>query len=268
MLNRKGNINIIILLVLVLIGVVAAYFLFPKAPVTPKTATSPANEAVASVPSDWKTRSLDESELRYPDYLTKFVSGKSFSLTTDSKTAMTAQYKKFAADGGCPSTCGQLASDPALLEKQFQLLAQAENLPNCLATSEFKDDVSKNFILMSGGIGSKFLVDTIKNGSGQCGIKLIQSSGFDVSLRNFYYTVGFLTGDKFLSLSAPIYPVNAFPEVDSFWKNLGYDFSTDSCSASCTDAQTKYFENFSVSDPLVKKVVSVYDQMVSTLITK
>ncbi len=245
------------LLVLVLVVAVTAYFLFFRPPVsTPLPAT---------VTSDWKTFNGDGADIDYPDYLANFVSSKSFSLTVDSQTEITAQFKKYADNGGCPSTCGQLADDPKLVEKQFQLLSQVADLPNCQITPALKDDISQNYILQSGGLGSKYLVDTIKNASDQCGIKLIKASGFDVSLRNFYYSAGFLKGDKFLTLSAQIYPIHAFPEVDNFWTSLGYDLADDSCSASCVEAQTKYFENFSVSDPLVKKVVLVYDQMVSTL---
>jgi hypothetical protein len=228
---------------------------------------SPVPSPTVAVPADWKTYTDPESGLsfRYPPQLEEMVSSKQSGFTVTPKQETLDYYQKYREGNGCPSTCGQLVEDPALLEKQFTILSQVASAPNCSLSDSLKEEVSSDFILFSHGITSKLAVSGIKTNTGLCGLKLIEYSGFDASLSNYYYKAGFLVGDKVVEMYFTLLPHNAFASMDALWTSLGYDLEEGSCDAACYDKELKYYENFDLQAEEIQEAITTYDQILSTL---
>lgn len=214
----------------------------------------------------WKTFTSQDGFLtfKYPTNMEKLISGKQFSVSIRSKQEIIDGYEKFK-HGGCPSTCGQLVDNPILLQKQFDILAKMNTLSNCVLSKQDYEEIKNNFILFTGGIGNKFLVEGIKTINGKCGLKIIESDGFDASLSNFYYKIGFLVGDKVININLPIFPYNTFREVDDMWKNFDADLTNQTCDAACYKKEVGYLNNFNVANVVEKQVIKTYDQIISTI---
>lgn len=234
-------------------------------PVVTQSVTPVPGPTVA-VPPDWKTYTDSALGLtfRYPPELESMIASKQTSISVTPKQETIAYYQKYRESGGCPSTCGQLADDPALLEKQFTLLFQVASAPNCTLSQALKDDINEDFLLFSGGISNKLAVSGIKTNAGLCGLNLIEYSGFDVSLSNYYYKAGFLVNDKVVEIVFRLLPYNAFDSVDALWTSLGYDLEGGSCDAQCLDKEQNYYENFHLDAPVVQEVIATYNRMLAT----
>lgn len=214
----------------------------------------------------WKTYTSQDGILtfKYPDNLEKLFSSKQFGISIRTKQEIINEYEKFKKDG-CPSTCGQLATDSALLQKQFDLLAKMNTLSNCTLSTQDQEEIKKDFILFTGGIGSKFLIEGIETTNGKCGLKIVESDGFGVSLSNFHYKIGFFIDDKVIDINLPIFPYNTFREVDDMWKSFGADLTNQTCDTACYEKEIKYFNNFNVVSDIEKSVIETYDQIISTI---
>lgn len=214
----------------------------------------------------WKTYASQDGLLtfKYPTNMGKLISSKQFGISVRSKQEIIDGYKKFK-DGGCPGPCGQFVGDPILLQKQFDILAKMNTLSNCVLSKQDYEEVKNNFILFTGGIGNKFLVEGIKTTNGKCGLKIIESDGFDVSLSNFYYKIGFFVGDKVININLPVFPYNTFREVDDMWKSFGADLTNEICSSACYEKEVEYYKNFNVVNDIEKGVIKTYDQIISTI---
>lgn len=200
----------------------------------------------------------------YPANLEKMVYGKQFSLSIGSKQDILDEYDKFK-DGGCPSTCGRLIADPILFQKQFDILNKLNSLSNCNLTLSDKQEINDNFILFSGGISGKYSISGISTDLGECGLKIIQSDGFDVSLSHIYYNVSFFVNEEIINISLPLYPHGVFADVDVLWKKLGYDSISNVCDSSCLKKESEYYNKFNVDHDTEKEVIKTYDQIIKSL---
>jgi len=214
----------------------------------------------------WKiyTSQDDMLTFKYPTNLEKLISSKQFGISIRTKQEIIDGYKKYK-DGGCPGACSSLLNDPALLQKQFDILTKMDTSSNCVLSKQDYVEIKNDFILFTGGISNKFLIEGIKTINGQCGLKIVESDGFDVSLSNFYYKIGFLVGDKVININLPIFPYNAFREVDDMWKSFGADLNNLTCDTACYEKEIKYFKNFNVANDIEKGVIKTYDEIISTI---
>ncbi len=215
---------------------------------------------------NWKTYNSQNNFLtfKYPANLEKLIASKQFNFSIRSKQEILNEYEKFK-DGGCPSTCGRLVDDPSLLQKQFDILAKMNTLQNCTLSPTEKEEIKSNFILFSSGINTKFQIEGIKTNDGKCGLKIVESGGFDVVLSNIYYKVSLFANDKVINIGFPIFPHGAFTSVDDLWKNIGFDFVNSVCDSSCIEKETEYFKKFNFNNNIEKQVIQTYDQIFATL---
>ena len=215
---------------------------------------------------DWKTYNAPNNFLtfKYPVNLEKLMSSKQFSLSINSKQEIINTYKKFE-NGGCPSICGRFVDDPSLLQKQFEILEKISTLPNCAFSITEKEDIKNNFILFSGGINNKYHIEGIKIKNNKCGLKIIESDGFDVSLSNIHYKVNMFINNKVINISFPMYPHSAFADVDNLWAKMDFDSVNFICGPVCIEKETEYFNKFNVAGSVEKQVVDTYDQIIATL---
>lgn len=215
---------------------------------------------------NWKTYSDPNNFLtfKYPVNLEKLISSKQFSLSVSSKQEIINEYKKFE-DGGCPSVCGRFVDDPSLLQKQFEILEKISTLSNCTLSIVEKEEIKNNFILFSGGINNKYQVEGIKLKNNKCGLKIIESDGFDVSLSNIYYKVSMFANDKVVNMSLAMYPHNAFVDVDDLWAKMGFNSANSICGPVCIEKEAKYFNKFDVNGSVEKQVIEIYDQIIATV---
>ena len=277
----KWVIILTIILLLVVIGVFAYQNYLLKQQIDySKTTSSPRPSVInpSVVPSttstpdptaDWETYQSQDNFLtfRYPKELENLIFGKKvkqFDLSIKSKQEIMDEYKKYE-ESGCPSTCGMFVNDPDLLQKQFDVLDKIANSPDCTLSIADKEEIENNFILFTGGIGNKYQVETVKNANDKCGLKIIESDGFDVSLGNFYYKVGFLINDKIVDIKFNIFPYNVSKEVDDLWTSIGFDLTNLSCDATCGEKEIEYFKKFSINNKIEKQMISTYNQIISTL---
>jgi len=214
----------------------------------------------------WKTYTSQDGFLtfKYPTNLEKLFSSKQFGISIKTKQEIINGYEQFK-DGGCPGACSLLLNDAALMQKQFDILAKMNTLSNCVLSTRDREEIKKDFILFTGGIGQKFLVEGIKTINGKCGLKIIESDGFDASLSNFYYKIGFLVDDTVININLPIFPYNAFREVDDMWKSFGVDLTNQACDTACYEKEVKYLKSFNVNGSVEKAVAKTYDQIISTI---
>ncbi len=203
-------------------------------------------------------------EFQYPEELSSLINSKQFSLSSKTKQEIVDNYEKYK-ESGCPSNCGILTDDPTLLQKQFDILTKISNSSTCTISTDDKKAIEKDFILFTGGIGSKKQIEGIKTKNGQCGLKFIESDGFDVSINNYYYKVGFIKDNKIIDIRFNIFPNNSFKSVDNLWSNIGYDSTTRSCDATCYEKEADYFEKFNIENKIEKEVIQAYDQIISTI---
>jgi len=229
---------------------------------TPTTHPSP---KIENIPSGWILKNENGVNFYYPPSLENLVNSKQFYVNVTTKQEIINEYEKYRNSGGCPSTCGILSEDPVLLQKQFAILAKLNNQVDCVFSESFSDELKNDLILFTGGISHKIDIGGMKLKDGSCAIRSIEAGGYDVALDNYHYKVVYPVNDKIIQFTAPIFPTRGFNEVSDLWQNLGYDFETQSCDADCYDNEVKYYENFSLKDPIVQKVISTYDQIVSTL---
>lgn len=215
---------------------------------------------------DWKIYNAQNNFLtfKYPVNLEKLMSSKQFSLSINSKQEIINTYKKFE-NGGCPSICGRFVDDPSLLQKQFEILEKISTLPNCAFSITEKEDIKNNFILFSGGINNKYHIEGIKIKNNTCGLKIIESDGFDVSLSNIHYKVSMFINNKVINISFPMYPHSAFADVDNLWAKMDFDSVNYTCGPVCIEKETEYFNKFNVTGSVEKQVVEAYDQIIATL---
>lgn len=200
----------------------------------------------------------------YPLNLEKLVLNNQFDLSIQSKQDIVNRFEKFK-DEGCPSTCGRFVADPSLLQKQFDILEKINLLSDCVLSTIDKKDINDNFILFSGGISNKFQIEGIRLNSGQCGLKIVASDGFDVSLDNIYYKVSLIGNNKIINISFPMYPHNVFQGVDSLWTDIGFDSVKSVCDLSCIEKESNYFKNINVNNNVEKQTIETYDQIVASL---
>ena len=203
-------------------------------------------------------------KFQYPKELSSLINSKQFSLSSKTKQEIVDNYEKYK-ESGCPSNCGLLVGDPTLLQKQFDILTKISNLSTCTISTDDKKVIEKDFILFTGGIGSKKQIEAIKTKNDQCGLKFIESDGFDVSINNYYYKFGFIKDDKIIDIRFNIFPHNSFKSVDNLWSNIGYDSATRSCDATCYTKEADYFEKFNIENKVEKEVIQAYDQIISTI---
>lgn len=215
---------------------------------------------------DWKTYNDPNNFLtfKYPVNLENLMSSKQFSLSISSKQEIINEYKKFE-DGGCPSICGRFVADPSLLQKQFNILEKISTLSTCTLSIVEKEEIKNNFILFSGGINNKYQIEGIKLKNNKCGLKIIESDGFDVSLSNIHYKVSIFENDKVINISFPLYPHNAFADVDNLWTKMDFDSVNSICGPMCVEKETGYFNKFNVAGIVEKQVIGTYDQIIATL---
>lgn len=214
---------------------------------------------------NWKTyNSPDGLSFEYPLNLETLISNNQFNLSIQSKQDIVNGFEKFK-DGGCPSTCGRFVADPSLLQKQFSILEKMNSLSDCVLSTVDKNDINDNFILFSGGISNKYQIEGIKLDNGQCGLKMVASDGFDVSLDNIYYKVSFITNNKIINISFPMYPHNVSQDVDNLWTDIGFDSAKSVCDLSCIEKQSNYFKNINVNHNVEKQTIETYDQIVASL---
>ena len=202
-------------------------------------------------------------EFQYQSDLSSLITSKQFSLSIKSKQEIIDNYDQYK-ETGCPSTCGRLVDDPSLLQKQFDILTKVSNSSTCTISTTDKEEIEKDYILQTGGIGGKKLVEGIKTNDGQCGLKIIESDGFDVSLMNYFYKVGFLIDNKIIDIRFNIFPHDSFESVDRLWSNFGYD-SSMGCDAECNKMESDYFLKFNTENQIEKEVIKAYDQIISTI---
>ncbi|GEM_PF-2151547 len=215
---------------------------------------------------DWKTYVSQNNFLsfKYPANLEKLIASKQFNFSVRSKQEILNEYEKFK-DGGCPSTCGRFVEDPSLLQKQFDLLDKMNALSDCNLSVVKKEEIKSNFILFSWGISTKFLIEGIKTSDGKCGLKIIESGGFDTALSNIYYKVSLYVNNKVVNINFPIFPHGAFTTVDNLWKNIGFDSTKSICDSSCIEKETEYFNKFNFNNNIEKQIIQTYDQIFATL---
>jgi|GEM_PF-6601662 hypothetical protein len=199
----------------------------------------------------------------YPAKLSDLISSKQFSISIKTKQEIIDEYAQYK-ESGCPSTCGRFVDDPALLLKQFDILTTVGNSPTCAISTTDQEEIKKDYILHTGGIGGKKLVEGIKTSNGQCGLKFIESDGFDVSIRNYYYKTSFIVDNNIVDIRFNIFPFDSFESVDKLWSDIGYD-DTSGCDATCYEKETDYFMSFSVDNKIEKEVIQAYDQIISSI---
>jgi len=211
----------------------------------------------------WKTYSKNGVEFKYPQNLEEYLKSKQFSLSAQTKQEIINKYQKYGESGGCPGTCNRFAEDPSLLQTQFNLLSQVNNFNQCELTNDYKQAIFKDFVYLEGAIQNKLDIKGIKIDD-LCGLRIIDKDGYDVSLFNVNYKVGFIKGDKVVEIIFKIFPFNAFNSVDKLWQSFGCDIPTQSCGGETATKETDYFEKFNLNDPIAKEVIAVYDQIMST----
>lgn len=214
----------------------------------------------------WKIFNTQDGFLsfKYPSNLESLINSKKFNLSIGSKQDISDEYDKYK-DGGCPSTCGKLIADPILFQKQFDILSKMNSLQNCILTQNDKQEIQDNFILFSSGINKKYQISSIKTDLNECGLKIIQTDGFDVSLSNIYYQTSLFVNNEIINISFPLYPHGIFSDVDLMWKSFGYDSTNEACDSSCLKKELEYYNNFSLDNNLEKEVIQTYDQIIKTL---
>ena len=201
---------------------------------------------------------------KYPANLEKMIYSKKFNLSIGSKQDITDEFAQYK-DGGCPSTCGQLVADPVLFQKQFDILSRMNTLTDCVLTPKDKQEIKDNFILFSGGINGKYEIVGIKTDLNECGLKIIQSDGFDASLSNMNYNVSLFVNNEIININFPLFPHGVFANVDMMWKNFGFDSANSICDATCLKNQLEYYNKFSIDNDIEKEVISTYDQIIKSL---
>jgi hypothetical protein len=271
---KKSMKNIIIFVLVSIIAAGGFYFYKNQLPNSDQKESSTKQEVNASLsPSPTTTpvvstitHSEDGIEFEYPEELKELFSSKIGGVNKKEKSKTIEEHEQYAKEGGCPGTCGMFTDNPDLLLKQFDLLTKVSESDNCQLPSTLASEIKKDFLLFTGGSGSKFEVAGIQAKNGECGLKIVESSGFDVSISNFYYKVGFINSDlEVTSLIWPIFPHNAFKSVDKMWQEIGFSAAEGTCDANCYEKQVKIFEDFSLTDPVVKEVVTTYDKIISSI---
>jgi hypothetical protein len=148
---------------------------------------------------------------------------------------------------------------------QFEILRRVSESADCQLSDGLKEEVRKKFILFDGAIGWKLDPESFyHDGLGVCGLKFWGMDSYDVDFDSYEYNVGFLVGDLIVQISMPLFPSGVLDEVDEMRGNLGFvdaDGST-SCGSDCFDKVWVFMENLNYSDPVVQKVMGVYDQVV------
>jgi len=238
----------------------------PQPPSPPKPTVKPTVTLTPDLTDDWLTyKSQDNSfSFKYPPNLKGLIPNKQFNVSAKSKQEIIEEYEKYK-ETGCPGICGKLAQNPALLQKQFEILSKVNNLSDCSLSASNKKEVKEDFILFTGGAGNKITIEGIKTNSGKCGLKIIGFYGFDVSMTNIHYKAGFFVKDKIIKLNFDLFPYNAFEKVDEFWLNLGFDLTNLSCDESCGRKEADYFEKLNLNNDLEKEIEKTYDKIISSL---
>lgn len=231
-------------------------------PITPGIILSPTPFSM----ENWitYTDNANTFQFLYPKTLEIIFSGSGFYASVKSKTDIINEYKKYQEEGGCPGSCGRLASDSTLLQKQFAILSNVEKSPNCTLSPALEKGITDDFILLTNAVGKKIKISASETKNGKCMLKYIESDGFDASLNNFYYKTAIIKDDKVISIHLPLFPKYGFHEVYLLWLGLDYDYYNKSCSANCLGKETKYFESFNLNDKAIKNVIDTYDRILST----
>jgi len=236
----------------------------PIAKITP-TPEVPIPTSTTNPTANWKTYRNEKYrfEFKYPSYLDNLISSKQTNISAKTKQEIIDEYQEYQKSGGCPSTCGILAENQNLLQKQLLILSKINEQPDCILADDYKKEVKDDFILFARALGNKIDISGIKTIQKKCGLKIIEFDGFDVSLTNYYYKVGFMNENKIIEISFKIFPHNAFDKVDKLWSSFGAGLD-GSCDASCYNNEVEYYEKFNLNDDLVKEVISTYDLILST----
>jgi len=146
--------------------------------------------------------------------------------------------QKYSVRVGCrsPAIIGKAMEQPDLIEKQFQVL---EKIGNTGAINE--QEIKKDFFLMSYGIDSKMIIETIKIPKlNVWGLKLVGRDAFDVSTGDFYYRVVFLKDEKVVEMRLEdLYPLSGLPS----W-TWGPDMSPDLSNEEYEEFVEKYEQLF------------------------
>jgi len=240
----------------------------PSLPPISQFSPSPIPEVPTPTPdptANWKTYRNEKYgfEFKYPSHLHSLISSNRTIISAKTKQEIIDEYQEYQKSGGCPSTCGILAENQNLLQKQLLILSKINEQPDCILTDDYKKEVEDDFILFTRALGNKINISGIKTIQKKCGLKIIEFDGFDVSLTNYYYKAGFINENKIIEISFEIFPHNAFEKVDKLWLSFGASLD-GSCDASCYNNEVEYYEKFNLNDDVVKEVISTYDLILST----
>lgn len=187
--------------------------------------------------------------------------GKSGSVSVKTTEEIEQFYNKFRDDNGCPGSCSYLIKDNNL-ERQFAILRKISSLDNCKLTREVEEEII-SFKLFAGGIETKDVIDVVWNDNlKECGLKFVGTDGYDVSLSNYEYQVGFIKEDIVIEIDFNLFPMGVFDEIDQLWSSIGYDFESGVCAGECSEKEVEYFESVDYEDPLIQKVIEAYDDAV------
>lgn len=264
--SKKTLILIIILFILAIGLSGIAFWLYQSRSITLTPTPSPSTAALVSPTPQSSLKSFTQNGLQfsYPPNLEPLVHDKSLSISLRSKTSIREEYEQYRQGEGCLGNCGLFVDNPTLLDRQFALLEELNLQPECVLSPEYIDNLKKEFILFQGGLGQSYEITSLKLNSGICALKFIEYDGYDVDLRNIYYKLGFIQNDQLIRFTATLFPNQGIQSIDRLRQDFGYS-QEGACDSACLDRETAYFESFNLHDPAIQEVISIYDQLISTL---
>jgi hypothetical protein len=194
-------------------------------------------------------------EFEYPIALHELINSQEFSISIQSKQSVITERTQE----------GPQQLSPETVTTQLDWLEGINNLSDCTVSEQERKQLD-GFILATRAINFRLApVEVIRTQDGICAVKIVESDGFDVSLANYAYKVVFVKNDNLIILHARLFPTQSVPASIAVWTGFGYDFSKRSCDADCSDKEIAYIRNISPEDPLIKQVINLYDELVSTL---
>lgn len=151
------------------------------------------------------------------------------------------------------------------LEEQIDMLKKATN---CQLDNKLKNKFLEKKFKLFFGKGGPVNVDILYNDNlKKCALRLIGSDGLDVSLDNFNYILAFIDKESIYSMQRSFYKMGIFDFVDSKLEEMGYEVSERgaiTCDNQCNKNTNELFNSLSkdiLSDPIVKQILKIYDEM-------
>lgn len=202
---------------------------------------------------------------KYPykiDLATNFVPRDVWSVSINSLDDLRKFYQEAAVEG-CPGACSTLIEGDNL-EKQFSILSKISTQTNCELTDSVKNEL-ENFILFAGGIETKELIGLIYNNNLKtCGLRYVGQDGYDYWLGNYEYEAGFFKDNKIIEIRFELFPVGKYKEIDTIWKDLGYNFDDDSFEAENYGKMDNYMKNINLKEGPINSIIEIYDSFVKS----